>query len=1013
MSTKRKISPLPSHIDFIATEKKWLAHWYGKGIIEKYLKKNSKSRRRFSFMDGPITANNPMGVHHAWGRTYKDLWQRYKNMRGFAQRFQNGFDCQGLWVEVEVEKELGLKSKKDIENLVPGDRFLSIAKFVELCKQRVRRFAAVQTEQSERLGYFMDWDNSYYTMSDENNYHIWHYLKRCHEKGWLYKGRDSVPWCPRCGTAISQHEILTEQYRELTHKTVVFRLPLADRTDTSLLAWTTTPWTIPGNVALAVNPERSYWEMEKDGERVILINPTATGDLEKETMLINKLGLTQGWKKTRELSGSDLIGLTYHAPYEDLPAVAEAMGKVRYQVVAADPMILPVNTAEGTGIVHIAPGAGSEDHALGKKEKLPAIEEIDESGVFLEGFSFLSNLSVSKASAAIIADLEKHGLAFKIADYTHRYPTCWRCKTELVWRVVDEWYIAMDVVEKSKASPEARLVNDGKSQMPKADGNTYREQMIKVAKQINWIPQWGLERELDWLRNMHDWLISKKRYWGLALPIFECERCSTFEVIGSKEELRERAVAGWETFKGKSPHRPWIDQVKIECSHCRQVVSRIPDVGNPWLDAGIVPYSTLNYLSDRTYWRQWFPTDFVTEAFPGQFKNWFYALIAMSTVLEREPPFLNLLGHALVRDEKGEEMHKSKGNAIEFNEAADKIGVDVMRWLYATQSPEVNLNFGFEAASEIRRRWYLIFWNTVRFFTEYVSAEETVVADRLPNHKSLKTLDRWILSELTHTARTATKGLDKYNARLAAVTIESFIHDLSTWYIRRSRDRVGFSAESLADRQVCYQVLYYVLCRTLRLLAPFTPFIAEELYTHLTGEESVHLTRWPAMPAGYDDDQLRKTMRYARGLAERGHAIRKASGIKLRQPLSVFYYQEGKPGDLTDPGVLELLQAELNVKKVQRVDDIAGYAGTRGVELDKEGRVALDTTLSPKLLAEGEARELIRQIQKERRRLGTRLDQKVNVMLLSWPEGYSEEIKRKTLAATLSRGGRFEVTAIP
>ena len=574
--------PVSPQTDFSKLERELLDKWYepfgsaqGKySIVEKYLHKNDSAKEKFSFLDGPITANNPMGVHHAWGRTYKDFWQKFWNMKGRRQRFQNGFDEQGLWVEVEVEKELGLKNKKDIENLVPGDKFKSLEKFINLCKERVAKFSKIQTEQSKRLGYFMDWDNSYHTSSDENNYTIWGYIKKVWENGWLYKGRDSVPWCPRCGTAISQHEILTEEYKELTHRTVVFKLKIKDRDNEYLLAWTTTPWTIPGNIALAVDLRLSYWKMTNGKEFIYIVNPTASGDLDKEAMLVNRLELTNGWTKTEELKGSDLVGLEYEAPYDNLPAVKKVLTGYTHRVVASDPLILPINPLEGTGIVHVATGAGQEDFKLGKKEKLPVIPEIDESAVFISGFDFLTGQHVKKASTSILEDLTRRNLIHKDFDFTHRYPTCWRCKTELVWRVVDEWYIAMDRKPNSKLETRNSKLE-----------RTYREQMMGVAKKITWMPEFGLERELDWLKNMHDWLISKKRYWGLALPIWECQKCKNFEVIGSFDELKERAVEGFDKFEGNSPHRPWIDEVKINCANCSEVVSRIPDVGNPWLHA--------------------------------------------------------------------------------------------------------------------------------------------------------------------------------------------------------------------------------------------------------------------------------------------------------------------------------------------------------------------------------------------------------------------------------------------
>ncbi|MFV1917634.1 MAG: isoleucine--tRNA ligase, partial [Patescibacteria group bacterium] len=774
--------PVDTKVDFPKMERGVLDYWYKAGIVKKYLSKNKSSKKRFSFLDGPITANNPMGVHHAWGRTYKDLWQRYYNMQGYRQRFQNGFDCQGLWVEVEVEKELGLKSKKDIENLVSGDVKKSIARFVELCKKRVYKYADIQTEQSKRLGYFMDWDNSYYTLSDENNYMIWHFLKKCANLGLIYKGRDSVPWCPRCGTAISQHEILTEDYQELTHDAIFVSFSINDRKGEYLLIWTTTPWTLPANVAVAVNPKLDY----------VLAKDVKSG---KSFYLLENVAKNLGLKIVKKLKGSKLVGLTYNSPFDNFTRVKEKLGKYKHRVVKSDERILAVSTEEGTGLVHIATGAGSEDFALGKKEKLPVIDVIDEEAVYLSGLAEFTGRNAKDNPQLIIEYLEQERSLFKKHRFRHRYPVCWRCKKELVWRVVDEWYISMD----KPLNPKLKT----QSSKPK----TLRNQMVEVAKKINWIPGFGLERELDWLKNMHDWLISKKRYWGLALPIWECKECGHFDVIGGREELEKRAAEGWDKFEGSTPHRPWVDEVKIKCSKCGALAERIKDVGSPWLDAGIVPYSTIAkdnkgaplYKKDKSKWRKWFPADFITESFPGQFKNWFYAMIAESTILENREPYRTVLGFATLFGEDGKAMHKSLGNAIEFNEGADKIGVDVMRWMYVRQDPEHNLLFGYKKADEVRRRFHLKVWNIYNFFITYANADgwSPSVPDprfREP-HGSVKALkgrrpvalkqssvlDRWIVSRLNQTIKEVTKNLEDYDAYRASEEIEEFVEDLSNW----------------------------------------------------------------------------------------------------------------------------------------------------------------------------------------------------------------------------------------
>lgn len=948
-----------SQVDFPALERELLEYWYRAGIVEKYLNKNNSADKQFSFLDGPITANNPMGVHHAWGRTYKDSFQRFFTMQGFKQRYQNGFDEQGLWVEVEVEKELGLKTKKDIENLVPGDKFASLEKFVNLCKERVKKFSGIQTEQSKRLGYFMDWDNSYHTSSDKNNYTIWNFIKTVNQKGWLYKGHDSVPWCPRCGTAISQHEILTEEYKELTHESVYFKLELKDKADEYLLVWTTTPWTIPANVAVAVNSDEKYVAYQVDNFKVWVIQKAL--ERLKEQKILPESSVDTETKK-----GSELVGLEYSAPFDQLERVKNALKDNPHRVVAGDEQILPVSSEEGTGLVHIATGAGTEDFKLGKKENLAVIEVIDEAAFYIDGLGDFSGQSAKSHPEIIIDYLKSYqGGKFLLTTqaYKHRYPTCWRCKTELVWRVVDEWYIGMDIADDLH--------------------KTYREQMVEVAKQINWMPGWGKDRELDWLKNMHDWLISKKRFWGLALPIWECKKCSNFEVIGSKEELKEKALEGWEQFDGNSPHRPWIDQVKIKCSKCGEILTRIPDVGNPWLDAGIVPFSTLP--------DDWFPADFVTEGFPGQFKNWFYSLIAMSTALKNSAPFKNLLGFGNVVDEKGEEMHKSKGNSVEFNTAADQAGVDVMRWLYVTANPEDNLKFGFNVIDDIRRRYYLIFWNVYKFFVDYASVSNwQCELDR--GEKNV--LDKWVLARLTEVVLEVNKSMEKFDAATASRTIEDFVvNDLSTWYVRRSRNRVGLNAEQ-ADRNLVLGVIYGNLVTLSKLLAPFMPFISEEIYRNLTEDESVHLTAYPQGDKSLLDVQLIKDMKVVRTIVEQGHAKRKEAELKLRQPLaSVTYYSSS---DKLSNDLEKIIADELNVKQVEY---------KKGLQL----KVELDTNLTPLLKEEGEARDLIRQIQQLRKESGLTLKDRIVILAVSWPKSFEQLILTATAADSISKGEALEI----
>lgn len=986
--------PVDPNPDFIDLEKKLLDHWYKDGIVERYLHKNDRSKQTFSFQDGPITANNPMGVHHAWGRSYKDLWQKFFNLIGRRQRFQNGFDCQGLWVEVEVEKELGLKTKKDIENLVPGDVHASIAKFVSLCKARVNKFSAIQTEQSKRLGYLMDWDHSYFTMSDANNYMIWHFLKVCDEHGWIYKGHESVPWCPRCETAISQHEMLTEDYKELVHESVYLKLRVSDyglENKQYLLVWTTTPWTIPANIAVAVDKNIDYALVEREnGEQIWLAKDTIKRVFTKEKV-----------KTIKVVKGKVLDGLKYEAPFDAISAVAtvaQANPATFHRVVMTDATILPVTTDEGTGMVHTAVSAGTEDFRLGKKYGLPMIPVIADNADYLPGLDWLSGKNAKKHPELIIDFLktQRNGeFLLHTERYKHRYPACWRCKTELVWKVADEWYIAMD--------RPSRKTTGGKS------NQTLRERMMAVTKKIKWMPEFGLERELDWLKNMHDWLISKKnRYWGLALPIYECRSCGKFNVLGSKTELRKRAVAGWEKFAGHSPHKPYIDDVMIACVHCGKPVRRIADVGNPWLDAGIVEYSTVTknnqgqplYLEDKAAWRQWFPADFITESFPGQFKNWFYAQIAMSTVLENTAPFRQVLGFATMMGEDGRPMHKSWGNYIDFNEGAEKIGVDVMRWTFARHNPSDNLLFGYKKTDEVRRQFYLILWNIYKFFVEYANLDHCQPNGQIKTRPS-SILDAWILSRFSNLIKTARSSYEGFNVYPFANEAERFVNDLSTWYIRRSRERVWVNSDDQADKQAFYATLHQILTQLAVILSPVMPFITDRLYTGLTGEMAVHLASWPeSVPE--PDNQLLADMQVVREVVEVGHRVRRELKLKLKQPLAAVALDlpQSKKFQAVkrNSAYIELISAELNVKKTT----------LRHIE-GQEITAHYDIKLTPALVKEGKVRELVRRIQAERKTLGISPEEPIKLTVPAEFKPESEAIAKKTLAKSVSFADQIKV----
>jgi len=996
--------PVDTKLDVPALEREVGERWRERDTMARYLARNDASERRYSFLDGPITANNPMGVHHAWGRTYKDLYQRYHTMLSERQRYQNGFDCQGLWIEVNVERELGFNNKRQIEEY-------GIDRFVELCKARVDKYAALITEQSKRLGMWMDWDHSYYTNSDENNYTIWAFLAECHRRSLLVKGHDVMPWCPRCGTGISNMEA-AEGYADVKHLSVIVRLPITSpgHEGEDLLVWTTTPWTLSSNVAAAVHPSLTYQLIEgREGRRWWV----SAGSRER---------VARGAQVLAESRGGDLVDLEYEGPYDHLPIAAG----VAHRVIPWD----EVSDAEGTGIVHIAPGCGQEDFALSKVFDLPVLDPIDEFGIFGDGYGWQTGRYAGASpdheqdvARDVVADLDERGRLVAKESYEHSYPHCWRCGTQLIFRLVDEWFITMDPL---------------------------RASISESTRAVRWLPDGiGLEeRELDWLRNMGDWMISKKRYYGLALPIWVCADCEAWEVIGSKDELRERAVAGWDEFEGHSPHRPWIDAVEIACGSCGGRAQRIRDVGNPWLDAGIVGLSTLGWNTDREEWARWYPADWVSESFPGQFRNWFYALLTMSTVMTGQAPMRTLFGYALMRDEHGDEMHKSRGNSIPFDEAAEEIGADVMRWMFAAANPAVNLHFGYGPAHEVVRRFFLPLWNTYGFFVTYARLDGWVPGgEDEPAARTL--LDRWVLSRLDRLVADVRASFDGYDAQRAGRAIEAFVDELSNWYVRRNRRRF-WKGELDADKRIAYATLHEVLVTLTKLLAPTVPHLADAMWENLvvavapSAPDSVHLTAFPEVVPGRTDPAVDEAVTLARRIVTAGRAARAASGVRTRQPLRTARVKlpPAVHGRISpDPAVAaeltETILDELNVKALELIPDGSelverslypllpvigprhggqvgvvmaavrsgdwhlnadGTASAGGVTLqpdefeltararpgqevgeDGDLLVALDTTLDPELKAEGLARELAHRLQAMRKAAGYEISDRVRV----------------------------------
>ena len=852
---------METKLDFIKMEHEILDFWETHSCFAKLQDKN-QGRPRFRFLDGPITANNPMGIHHAWGRSIKDIALRYKAMRGYSCLYRNGFDTQGLWVEVEVEKELGFHGKKEIEAY-------GVEAFTKKCEERIERFSRVIAAQSRRLGQWMDWDNSYYTHTDENITAIWHFLKRCHENGWIAKSYRPMPWCPRCGTSLSEHE-MAGSHREITH-TAVFATARVVEDDYDMLVWTTTPWTLAANAALAVNPELEYVCAEFDGaSRPLVLAASALRRLQGERRIV------------RRMRGSELTGLHYETFFPWLlPQQDVTHTIVPWEDVDAD---------EGSGVVHIAPGCGAEDFALGKRFSLQEMCPIDETGTFLSQYDFLSGITAGEAAPLVFEELRRQGKLFRTHSYTHRYPICWRCKTEVLFRLVQEWSIKTEEI---------------------------RPRLLDAAKTVQWEPAFIGKRMTDWLHNMGDWNISRKRFYGLPLPFYPCETCGHLTVIGSKDELLQ--MGGEEAKSLPELHRPWIDCVTIRCPQCGAAVSRVPEVGDVWLDAGIVPYSSLGYFSDRAEWEQNFPAEWVVEM-QEQVRLWFYSQLFMSVTLTGRAPYERVQTNNWVLAEDGTKFSKT-GFMIRFDEAAEKMGSDAIRYVFAGASTASDVRFGYTLGEEARRK-LLAFWNICTFFTTYAELDQP----RITHQPSVNPTDRWLRCRIAAFVSRAVSCYDEYDTPELIREFERCVEDVSNWYVRVNRRR--FWREGLdEDKRQAYDALYHAIKTISQVMAPVVPFMAESIWQRLVlvygeGEESVHLSDFPLCEA-YDPALLEEA-ETVRAVTAAGMKLRNGRGIKVKQPLSVLYL--GRELEAVCAAYGAVLREELNVKRIEYLPDFAALS---------------------------------------------------------------------------------------
>ena len=853
-----------NNYDFVKNEEEVLKFWEEDKTFEKLLEKN-KDGKKFKFIDGPITANNRMHVGHAWGRTLKDTFLRYKAMNGYTSHYRNGFDGQGLWVEVEVEKELGFKTKKDIEEF-------GLDNFTNACVNRVKKYSEIITEQSKRLGQWMDWDNSYYTLTDENITSIWHFLKKCHEKGMIKETYKPMPWCARCGTSLSEHE-MTGSYHDVEHEVVFFKLPIVGK-DYKALVWTTTPWTLTANVALAVNPEFEYVVVKFDDE--------------KDNLLLCKKVWENKFKKEgnvlETLKGTDLEGLEFETCFPEI----EAQKGVKHPVVCWE----EVDDSEGSGIVHIAPGCGAEDFELGEKLGLDKLVPIDESGVIYSEYGQFGGKNAKEVGSEIFEELKNRDKLFLTHKYTHSYPYCWRCKQDILFRLVREWAIDVDVI---------------------------REQLIENAKTVKYNPEHQGKRMLDWLQNMGSWNISRRRFYGLPLPFYKCE-CGHLEIIGSKEELKEKAVNPERVDEIPELHRPWIDEIKVKCPKCGKEIERVPQVGDVWLDAGIVPFSTLKYFTDKEYWKQYYPANFVIEMHE-QIRLWFYSMLFMSTVLEGNAPYEFIKTSGMVVKEDGSKFSKSDSNSLSFNDVANTIGSDALRYNYLGTNTSNDVRFSYRLGEEAQKK-LLSFYNMVVFFNTYAQIDKVDLTNYKPNEEELTYADKYLICLTDNFVKESKKAMEEYETKPVIDSFEKYIDEVSNFYIRINRRRF-WKSEDDNDKKNAYFCLFDSIKRSTQVLAPLIPFMSEYIWQSVVVkyenniETSVHLSEYPK-ESGYNIDEsiLDKTatLRDVISLALRA---RNEKNIKVRQPLSKLYINK----TIDNEEYKNILKSEVNVKELEVLDN--------------------------------------------------------------------------------------------
>ncbi len=844
-------------------EKSISAYWKEIDLLHKSVDMRDENNP-FIFYEGPPTANGKPGIHHVMARTLKDLTCRYKTMKGYQVKRKAGWDTHGLPVEIEVEKKLNLKNKQDIEKY-------GVEEFNKQCRESVFQYEKLWREMTERMAYLIDLDNPYITLENDYIESVWWILDKMNKEGLLYEGHKILPYCARCGTGLASHEVALG-YEEIKTETVTVKFKLKDKNE-YFLAWTTTPWTLPSNVCLTVNPEVTYVKVISDGEIYYLAKDLADKVLEKEYEILE------------ELKGKDLE----YIEYEQLIPFIKVNDKAFF-VILGD----YVTTEDGTGIVHSAPAFGEDDYNTGLRYNLPVVNPVGEDGKFMT--TPWAGKFVMDADEDIIKWLKENGKLYKKEKILHNYPHCWRCHTPLLYYAKPSWYIEV---------------------------TKFKDKLIENNNGVNWYPEFvGEKRFGNWLENLNDWAITRSRYWGTPFPLWRCEECGHIESVGSRDELVEKAIEDID--RDLDLHRPYVDNVHFKCPECRGLMTREKDVIDVWFDSGSMPFAQHHYpFEHKDDFDKLFPADFICEGI-DQTRGWFYSLLAISTFVTGKAPYKNVLVNDLVLDKEGKKMSKSKGNTVDPFKLFDEYGADVLRWyLIYVSPPWTPTKFDEDGLKEVESKFFRSIRNVYNFFSLYANTDEVDPREFNIPYENRPEIDRWILSRFNSLLIETQENMEQFELTRAVRDIQEFvIEDLSNWYIRRNRRR--FWSTSLDDdKKAVYNTTYEILVGLTKIIAPFVPFIAEELYRNLTDNESVHLDYYPEVNEKLIDKKLEEKMDLVRNLVALGRASRESVKIKVRQPLQEVLIDGKYEETISD--IVDLIKEELNVKEVVFEKDLSQF----------------------------------------------------------------------------------------